>query len=59
VYQFFQTVNYRPLRGWNSLSANAYRIYVVHYGFVTWLQFALLPINVPVVVKFLIVFWLL
>ena len=44
------------LVGWDSLSANAYGIYVVHYGFVTWLQFALLSIEWPVVIKFVIVF---
>ena len=53
---FFKQSITRPLNGWNSLSANAYGIYVVHYGFVTWLQFAFLSVNVPVVVKFLIVF---
>ncbi|QHV99956.1 acyltransferase family protein [Spirosoma endbachense] len=52
---FKQTIT-RPIKGWSSLSANAYGIYVVHYGFVTWLQFALLNIDLPVVVKFLIVF---
>lgn len=53
---FFKQNITRPLNGWNSLSANAYVIYIVHYGFVTWLQFALLTIYVPVVLKFGIVF---
>jgi glucan biosynthesis protein C len=46
----------RPSKGWSSLSANAYGIYVVHYGFVTWLQFALLSVDLPAVVKFIFVF---
>jgi len=35
-------------------SENAYGVYIVHYGFVTWLQFALLAQHMPAVVKFLI-----
>ena len=53
---FFRQNIRRPRNGWDSLSANAYGIYVVHYGFVTWLQFALLGTDWPVTVKFLIVF---
>ncbi|GAB4018616.1 acyltransferase family protein [Spirosoma koreense] len=45
-----------PFGNWVSLSANAYGIYLIHYGFVTWLQFALLPVNLPVVMKFILVF---
>ncbi len=40
----------------SNLSANAYGIYLIHYVFVTWLQFALLQISVPVLIKFLVVF---
>lgn len=39
-----------------SLSANAYSLYVVHYVFVVWLQYALLSSNLPAVVKAPIVF---
>jgi len=39
-----------------SLDANAYGIFVVHYVFVTWLQFALLAAPLPVAVKGLLVF---
>lgn len=46
----------QPNKIWNSLAANAYGMYIVHYGFVTWLQYALLPVDVPAVVKFIIVF---
>jgi surface polysaccharide O-acyltransferase-like enzyme len=40
----------------NSLSDNAYRIYVVHFVFVVWLQYLLLGASVPAVVKGAIVF---
>lgn len=46
----------RPHRIWSSLSANAYGIYLVHYGFVTWLQFLLLPVQLPAVIKFALTF---
>jgi glucans biosynthesis protein C len=39
-----------------SLSANAYSLYLVHYVFSVWMQYALLPLDVPAVVKALIVF---
>lgn len=52
---FFKQKISGPLKGWSSLSANAYGIYVVHYGFVTWLQFALLEMDLTVIVKFVIV----
>lgn len=42
--------------GWTSLSANAFGIYLIHYLFVTWLQFALLKIELPTVLKFTFVF---
>jgi len=35
----------------DSLSANAYGMYVVHYAFVTWLQYALLRAALPGAVK--------
>ncbi len=40
----------------HSLSSNAYGIYLVHYLFVVWLQFAMLGLPLPAVVKALIVF---
>ncbi len=46
-----------PLR-WrriDSLSANAYSIYLLHYVFVVWTQFALLGSNLPAPVKMLLV----
>jgi peptidoglycan/LPS O-acetylase OafA/YrhL len=38
-----------------SLSRNAYGIYLLHYGFVLWLQYALLPAALPAVAKAAIV----
>lgn len=40
----------------DSLIANAYGIYIVHYAFVTWLQFGLLGIDLPAVAKGALVF---
>ena len=40
----------------DSLSANAYGMYLVHYVFVVWLQYLLLPDALPAVAKALIVF---
>lgn len=34
-----------------SLSVNAYSMYLIHYVFVVWLQFAMLPFVLPAVVK--------
>lgn len=41
---------------WTNLSANAFGIYLIHYIFITWLQFGLLNILLPVFIKFLVVF---
>lgn len=40
----------------DSLSANAYGIYLVHYVFTVWLQYALLSADLPAVVKAVAVF---
>ncbi|HEY7300946.1 MAG TPA: acyltransferase family protein [Xanthobacteraceae bacterium] len=40
----------------DSLSRNAYRIYIIHYPFVVWLQYALLGQALPAPVKALMVF---
>ena len=40
----------------DSLSAHAYRIYLVHYVFVLWLQYALLPVTLGAIAKVTIVF---
>ncbi|HWK08163.1 MAG TPA: acyltransferase [Puia sp.] len=39
---------------WESLSANAYGIYLTHYIFVVWCQYELLNYHWPAVIKFLI-----
>jgi hypothetical protein len=39
---------------WDSLTANAYLIYLIHYAFLTWIQWLLLPYHIPAVLKFLI-----
>ena len=41
---------------WESLSANAYGIYLVHYIFVVWCQYWLLSYQLPALTKFLITF---
>jgi glucan biosynthesis protein C len=41
---------------WRSLSVNAYGMYLVHYIFVVWCQYALLPVDWPAGIKFMAVF---
>jgi surface polysaccharide O-acyltransferase-like enzyme len=41
---------------WESLSRNAYGIYLVHYVFVLWLQYLLLPFALPAGFKFALTF---
>lgn len=53
IFIRFLQVRVRPL---DSLSENSYGIYLVHYGFVTWLQYLLLPTGLPASAKFAIVF---
>jgi surface polysaccharide O-acyltransferase-like enzyme len=38
------------------LSANSYGIYLIHYAVVSWMQYALVPVALPAVAKWLIVF---
>src|SRR5262249_32444647 len=40
----------------DSLSQNAYGMYLVHYVFVVWLQYAMLGVVIPAIVKAAIVF---
>jgi glucans biosynthesis protein C len=44
----------RPV--WDSLSVNAYGIYLIHYIFVLWLQYLMLPLDLPAVTKFALTF---
>jgi peptidoglycan/LPS O-acetylase OafA/YrhL len=41
---------------WDSLAANAYGMYLIHYVFVTWIQFSLLPSGLPGLSKGVLVF---
>jgi surface polysaccharide O-acyltransferase-like enzyme len=41
---------------WDSLTRNAYCIYLVHYIFVLWCQYELLNVELPAFIKFLITF---
>src|SRR5579863_668614 len=41
---------------WDSLTLNAYCIYLVHYIFVLWCQYELLNVDLPAFIKFLITF---
>lgn len=43
-------------RFFDSLSANSYGIYLVHYAFVSWLQYALLTASLPAAIKGALVF---
>jgi peptidoglycan/LPS O-acetylase OafA/YrhL len=36
---------------WDSLTANAYGIYLVHYAFVSWLQYSLVKTPLPAIAK--------
>jgi glucans biosynthesis protein C len=45
-----------PPRAWESLSANAYGIYLIHYVFVLWIQYLLLPASLSAVTKFALTF---
>lgn len=38
----------------DSFSRSAYIVYLIHYGFVTWIQYRLLPVELPPLVKFAI-----
>lgn len=43
-------------QAWDSLSANSYGIYLIHYPVVSWMQYVLVPAALPAVAKWLIVF---
>jgi glucan biosynthesis protein C len=52
----FRRFVHRPHPIFDSLSANAYGIYLFHYAFVLWIQFALLTASWPAWIKFSIAF---
>ena len=49
----FATMRSRMLA---SLADNAFGIYVLHYGFIVWLQYALLDVTLPAIAKATLVF---
>ena len=53
---FFLRFSKRRIRIFDSLSENAYGIYLVHYVFVTWLQYFLLGSGLAPLVKGIVVF---
>jgi hypothetical protein len=55
ITTFRKLINSQKL-WWNSLSENAYLIYLIHFIFVIWIQFSLLSINIPAFFKFLLTF---
>lgn len=52
----FRTIANTAIPWMDSLSANAYLIYLVHYIFVIWTQWLLLAPDMPALIKFHIVF---
>lgn len=52
----FKRLANTEIKWMNSLSKNAYLIYLIHFTFVVWTQFLLLEYNIPAFVKFLITF---
>ena len=53
---FFLRLGKRHVSIFNSLSENSYGIYIVHYVFVTWLQFLLLGSGLAPLMKGIVVF---
>ena len=45
-----------PPRAWESLSTNAYGIYLIHYAFVLWIQYLLLTVSLSAIPKFALTF---
>lgn len=52
----FRSLVYTERSWWNSLSENAYLIYIIHFIFVLWSQFLLADFDMPAFVKFLLSF---
>ncbi len=52
----FRRFTGRAGRIWDSLSANAYGMYLVHYAIASWVQLAILPADLPGVAKGAFVF---
>lgn len=52
----FKTISNYKNGFWLSLHRHAYLIYLIHFVFITWLQWALLNVQLPAVAKFVLVF---
>jgi glucan biosynthesis protein C len=52
----FRRLVRRPQPIFDNLGANSYGIYIVHYAFVLWIQFALLSASWPAWIKFSVAF---
>ncbi|SDE07328.1 Acyltransferase family protein [Dyadobacter soli] len=52
----FRALFKKPHAVWDSLSENAYLIYLLHYPFVIWTQYLLLGAQLPAFAKFVITF---
>ncbi|WP_316848478.1 acyltransferase [Pedobacter psychrodurus] len=52
----FSKLVVKKITWWDSLSSHAYLIYLVHFVYITWLQFGLLNVNIPAGAKFFLVF---
>ncbi len=52
----FRKFTKRASAFWDSLTRNAYCIYLIHYIFVLWCQYELLNVELPAFIKFLITF---
>ncbi|MFA9290364.1 MAG: acyltransferase family protein [Solirubrobacteraceae bacterium] len=53
----FKLTIHTPIKTLTNLSSCAFGIYLIHYAFITWLQFILLNFSLPIVFKFLCVFF--
>lgn len=56
ISTFRTKIETERLLWWNSLSENAYLIYLTHFVFITWTQFFLLRFDIPAFFKFSITF---
>jgi len=56
-FAIFLRFAHRSLGLWTSLAVNAYGIYILHYTFVVWTQYALLDFRFDAIVKTALVFF--
>jgi surface polysaccharide O-acyltransferase-like enzyme len=52
----FRRLVRRPRPIFDSVSSNSYGIYLIHYAFVLWIQFALIAVSWPPWIKFGVAF---